>query len=344
MNACPKPDIIAVIAIIACALVILGEVAVYNPGTFDYSTETNFDTGEVSYVITTSGAKTYAAILTDGGLPCERLYIYDDVTYVNHYDEVKAEGVRHKDMGFVIDQLIKSLEIRGFTGIEICGRDALAVRLASDMSSGTADKAGVLALSYALPGNIYSGNPGDPLMKWIFAGGKLYWSGGNIGRYYTEDNDLKIVDANQNLFFGKQCVNTGQDVAAYTKIDAGGITDALYLKNNNTRFGIDVSGLPDATSFGYMNGGYSSISSVKYGLGSICVIAGDYNYNQRDDIAQMVASGISCGTKVLGIDSGTTGRGVSHFSMAIPTGSWKLCLYISVGGTYIVHGGATIGP
>lgn len=344
MNPRPKLDKIAALALVACLLVVAGEAVAYSGGSFEYSSSAAFGTDSVSYNVNVSGAKTYSALLTGGSIPCSHLYIYDDETYEKHYPSVRDSGVGRKNQGFAIDQISKSLNIRGFSGIEICGGSALAQRMSADLADGTASSKGLLVLSYAMPVSIYAGSPDGILMKWITAGGKLYWSGGNIGKYYTEGEELKTVDGNQELFFGKLCVNTGKDVSAYTKIDGNGVTDALTLKHNSTKFGIDIGGLADAVSFGYSGNGYASIASVKHGEGSICVIAGDYNYNQRDDIAQIVASGISWKSEIIKIDNGTAGKGSNSYSMTVPPGSGKLCLYISVGGTYIVHGGASIGP
>ena len=341
MSARKKPDAITVIALVACALVLVGEVVVYSQGAFGYSADADFDASSVSYSITVSGDKVYSAVLTENSVPCSRLYIYADTEYLEHYEDVRDSGVRKKDMAYTIDQLVKSLGMRGSPQIEIREKDTLATRMSSDL--GNANGKGLLVLSYALPSEVYTGNAGDLLMKWISAGGKLYWCGGEIGRYYTENGTLKTVEGNQELFFGKKCVNTGKDVVAYSKIDAGGLTDALSLKCNNVRFGLDTSVLTGAASMGYSQNGYSSVSSVKYGSGIVCVIAGDYDYNQRDDIAQIISSGITCDTKVLDIDNGSAGRGVSRVSLPVPAGAGKLCLFISVGGAYHVYGGAFLG-
>jgi hypothetical protein len=195
-------------------------------------------------------------------------------------------------------------------------------------------------MSYALPVGIYSGSDGDVLFKWLAAGGSLYWMSSPIGMFYRTEDRLSEVGNAQELFFGEECVNMDFAGPALSVIEDNGFTDALCLKWNRVLYGIKPLDTEGQISTGFSHEGYSSVSMVPFGDGMICVVGGDYDRYQCDDVSQIIASGLSCHSKILEHKSGTVTRGTVNMIFDRPSDAGNLSLYLSIGGYYTVFGRA----
>lgn len=335
-----KLDKIAVIAIIACAVVVIGEYVVYSSDYFEYSADAEFDGSNITYSVSSSGSNQYSVITLDNGdfAPSTSIYIYSDDTYSEYIDIAKKSGVEGHDQDYCIDQLIRNLKIRCITDVTVCNNEKLTSVISDDLASPT-DKI-LIVFSYALPSTIYTGTSGDPILQWIDNGGRLYWIGSEIGKYYSTDTELRTVDNNQELFFGVECINNEGSGEAYEAIDTNNLTYGLSLKNNSTKFGLDINLLSNAYAAGFTDGTYSSISFVKHGNGMICVMAGDYRYYQSDDCSQVIAAGLSYCTKIIEIDSGSITRTTHTDIVIVPDWSDNAYIYAYIGGYYTVYGEA----
>jgi hypothetical protein len=116
-----------------------------------------------------------------------------------------------------------------------------------------------------------------------------------------------------------------------------GFGDALILKNSDIAFAVDVSVLDNALAMGFSRDGHSTVGMVPLGLGEVCVVSGAFSIEQMEDVAQLIASGVSCGSSVERTESGKVVRSTCTGEIPAEAGS---TLYINIGGTYLKHGAA----
>ncbi|AIZ57019.1 hypothetical protein Mpt1_c11570 [Candidatus Methanoplasma termitum] len=340
-----KIDKLVLLAVVICAIVLAGEFMAYGPNVHNYGADANINGGSVDISISSSGADTYSAIVMDNGdhQPITQLYIYTDDRYEEFFGEA-SDMVRMAriDRSYSIDQIWRTLYVRGFTNIELLNDEQLLNALGGDLN--TQDQKGLLILSYALPEEVYSGNAEDLIFKWIDHGGYVYSMSSPLGLFYHGKEGLVAVENGQELFFGKDCMYTGMASdrpdtgVAHTVIDDGGLTAALGLKWNRIPFALDVSGTDGALAMGFSEDGYSTVSMVPFGHGMICVLGGFYERQQVDDIGQIIASGMTCYSEILGIMNGNITRQTIHLDQEIPNDKDNVSVYVSIGGNYLTFG------
>lgn len=330
----PKVDLVVVTAIVLCAAILVGEVLTYSQDAHGYGAEAAWGEGRVEYRVSSSGGDVYDALLVDNGARpgIDTLMLFVDDRYDEYYrDASEASDPPILSQAYFAEQVEAFLEFRSFSGAELCRDEGLIGFIAATL--GDPSGKAVLVSSYALPSEVYDGSAECLLMRWIANGGTLYWVGSEIGRFYRDDSGLHTVDGNQELFLGvRDCVNTVGSAIATEKID-NGFTDALCLKNSNVMNGIDVSRVEGALGMGYSEGGYSSIALVPCGSGSICVFAGIFDINLFDDIGQVVSSGLTSDSAILGHVRGDVRRGEVAGDIYFDHSS-DPTLYIFIGGTY----------
>lgn len=330
----PKVDPIIVTAIILCAAILVGEVLTYSQDVHGYGAEAEWSGDLVDYRVSSSGADVYDAVLVDNGArpPIDALMLYVDDLYDRYYEEAsESSDPPILSQQYFAEQVKAFLGFRSFSCTEICHDDGLIgfILATVDDPSGKA----IMVSSYALPSEIYDGTDDCPLIRWISNGGTLYWVGSEIGRFHRDDLGLHAVEGNQELFLGAQdCLNTAGSLVANERID-NGFTDAFCLKNSNVLNGVDVGKVSGALGIGYSENGYSSIALVPFGTGSICVFAGIFDINQFDDIGQVVSSGLTSDSAIIGHVRGDVKRGEVSGSMRFDPPS-DPTLYIYIGGTY----------
>ncbi len=330
-----RPDIVIIVAVAVCALVLIGEFTTYYPGLYDYDSEAEWSDQSVDYMVSATGSHPYDAVLISDSKHLSELAVYVDSTYDEYFDKAQE----HSEFGlmeqeYYAQQLEAFLGMRSFDAVGPCDRDGLIDLIDSTM--GRTD-VGILVTSYALPSETYDGTSDCPLLKWIRAGGSLYWVGSEIGRFHVDGSGIHVVEDNQELFFGTTCINTSGSIYADTRID-NGLTEALNLNSSNLMNGLDVSKIEGAVGIGYSGEGFSSIALVPFGSGDITVFSGKFDIDQLDDIGQVVAAGITYDSKVLGHHEGEVVRGTEDGSFDIPAGAGDVCLYVYIGGTYVRYG------
>lgn len=334
-----KNNVIVAISVVVFAIVIFGEFSVYASDFYRYDADAERVDGGLQYSVSSSGADTYNVVVLDSGAftPLSSLYIYIDDSYDRYFEDYYAVSKIYRlDQRYCADQLIKNLENRGFSAVTVHGAGELEDLMRSDADSAVSK--GLFVFSYALPEGIYSGSSDDLIFKWMSSGGSLYWTGSEIGKCFSTGSGLVFVEGNQDLFFGTECVNTGETDQAFSRIEADGLTEALSLKNNSVRFGLDISGIPDSYALGYSESGYSSIAFVGFGEGEVCVIAGDYRYYLSDDAAQLISAGVCRSTEVVGLSDGSVKRTVVRGTVDVPESGPGVLVYIYIGGYYTVFG------
>ena len=328
---------IVILAVVLCATVVLGEIFTYGINTHSFSANAEFSSGKMDYSVYSSGSDTYSVVLMEknGVEPITDLRIYVDEKYDDHYDEVKKRSnILYAQEQYFSEQIQKHLKLRGFENVTLIN-DKELIEFINSTSANPAGH-GLLVTSYSLPSKIYSGQSSDPLITWINNGGHLYWSYSEIGKYYIDGNELKEVADNQELFFGKKCINTGELENATKTVD-NDFRTALTLLDSGLKFAMNCSELPNSLAIGYCEDGYSSISFVKHGNGMICVIGTKTEImEQLEDTAQIIASGLTYATEIVDYTKGNVVRGTVNGSIdRITAGNMA---YIYIGGTYTVYG------
>ncbi|HJH57952.1 MAG TPA: hypothetical protein IAC83_07820 [Euryarchaeota archaeon] len=330
------------IAAILIAVILIGEVVVYSSDYTDYSADATLDGGDLSYEVSADGSKTYSVIVNDNGTygGIDRLYLYYDESYATNYEDVDVSiGAQALDQEYYLKQVVNLLEPRNFKEIVYLDAKQLEEKLSEDVSSGTSGDAGLLVISGALPDTVYTGNSDDSIFEWMSSGGSLYWLGNLIGSCYATTDGLVDVDGYQELFFGTQCLNTEGTDAAYSDIVDNGYRQALSLQSNSVKYAVNPDLLPEdraRLSIGFTEGGYSSITFVQYGEGMVCIIGGDYSNYQRNDVVQIIASGLGPQSKIVAVESGTVTNGTVSGTIENVSGE-NLSAFIYLGGYYPVY-------
>lgn len=300
------------------AFVLLGALAVYGFSSDRYSSEADVDDGTLSYSISATGSKTYSVVVSESDIEdMDVLYVYRDGT------------------GSHIEELVKQLKLRGVKDIMECDAEELGRLIADDIGSSEHSN-GLMMLSAVLPETIYS-DSNDALFQWLDAGGRLYWAGGLLGKYYATSDGIKESSSNYQIrFFGAECLNTGETDMAFSAVD-NGYRSALSLLNNFVKYGVNVSALPvESLAIGYEEDGFASVALVKHGKGMICVIGGERTGNQIKDMAQIVASGICPTSKIIDVRTGTA-SGTLHGSIDLAAHG-RVTAFIYLGGYFTVYG------
>ena len=338
-----KTDKIAVLAVVLIAAVFVGEYLTYGYEV-DRDASASWESDKVSYSVKSSGSDEYRAVLFDnaGQVPVSKLYIYVDGTYDKYYRDAcdLSDGARpcYIEAGYYAEQVRESLKIRGFTDVTLIDGIELEEILRSTMSSSAG--IGIMVLSYAVPGSVYSGQSDCLLVNWVNGGGGLYWLSSEIGRFYTDDDGLHKVSGDCTAYFFGTSVPVDCDdkdeLGYITGNPVGGVfTEALCLKNSTTEFGIDITGL-SGIQLGFGEGGYASISLVSVGSGMICVFAGGFDINQLDDVGQVIASKLTCDSVFISMQKDKVTRETVRGSFGLSTSDAYLFIY--TGGTYTNFG------
>lgn len=326
----PKIDLVVVTAVILCAAVLAGEVLTYS-SVHHYDADAEWGEGRVDFGVDSSGHDVYDAVLFDnkGRVTVSDLAVYVDDTYPEYYDiACKHSDPPYLDQQYYGKQICTFLKVRSFNGAHTCGPEELRSYMEASLPNPSGK--GILVTSYALPSSVYDGTDGCLLMKWAKAGGAVYWVGTEIGRFHVDGEGLHTVDGNQGLFFGREGVLCTSGSTIATGVIPNGFTEALCLKNSNVQNGMDISKVLGAVGMGYAEAGYSSIAMAPLGSGYVCIFAGPFDFNQLDDIGQVVASGVAPYTEIVAHERGTVSRGHSDSSFEA-TGS---TLFVYIGGTY----------
>lgn len=332
-----RVDAIALAAVVLCALVVVGEALTYLP-VHSYGASAEWDEDGVSYVAESSGSDVYDAVLIDNGdsVPVTSLAIYMDALYDDFYDLAhELTGVAYTEQGRFVHELTEALSSRSFLDAFEVGAEGLEGLLEDTLSDPAG--IGVAVSSYALPTSVYDGTDDCLLMRWMAAGGTVYWCTSEAGRLHNDGSALHVVEDNQGLLFGTECLNLDGPSLADGEVD-NGFLDALTLKNSDMAYAVDASAVEGAMAMGYSVGGYATIVAVPEGVGTMFVFSGAMGFDLIDDMAQVVASEVTLSSAIVGHDAGTIDGG--RATGRIECSSGGVTLYIYVGGTFTKFGEA----
>ena len=324
-----KTDVVVLIAVIMVAAVIVGELGAYAFQPNSYSADAEWDGGSVRYSVTSNGSDGFTVIAMTGSSVVEDLRIYIDENFDDNLEEARGYcevlGFDQKDMA---DQLMKQLSMRGFGNVSETDSVGLNDFVASTMSDPSGK--GIFVIGYALPSSVYSGDPVDPLFDWIKNGGRLYWAASDIGRFYTDGSGVHEVADNQELFFGmSSCIYSGSDKATDTEDT---FCAPFCIQNNRMEHAVSTS-VPGSLPIGYLHEGYASVSLIGMGSGCVCVFSGDLPIRETEDMAQVVAAGLTDDTVIVSMVSGEV-KGTRSGTLEGTSDS----AYVFIGGVNTVFG------
>lgn len=338
--------VLEILAVVLIAVVLVGEVVVYTTGQDSYSSNAEVDGDVLSYSVGADGSECYSVIVMDNGDMSEmtEVYIYYDDSYMSNYEEVEvAIGAKSLDQDYYIEQLVKQLDYSGAVTVTILNAEELAEALQSDIDCGDYTK-GLIVISGALPDTVYTGESSNLIFTWMEDGGRLYWLGNLIGSCYATQDSLITVEDYQMLFFGVECLNTGDTEGEISDVSGNDLRYYLSLSNDSVEYGIDVDALisvkgsDDVLALGYYQDGYASIVMTSYGEGMICVIGGEYSDDQRGDLVQVVCSQVCYTTEVVTDITGSVTRETITGEYDLEGFTGNIAVYIYLGGYYPVHG------
>lgn len=330
---------IAIVSLFVVAIIMIGAVYIYTIDSGRYSSDASVNDGVLGYSVSATDNKEFSVTVFTSMVEMTDLYIYYDETYASEYEEpTVAVGAMPLTQEYYINQLKSVLDCRGIKEAIELNASELAEAMNSDVKDGQFNK-GLVVISGALPDTIYAGDGHDLIFQWLNNGGRLYWAGNLIGKYIASpDGITEAGDDYQELFFGTECLNTGDLDIAYLDVKDNGFQSALSIMNNNIKYGVDATKLSDAIPIGYTEGDYSSIVLSKYGDGMICVFGGEYSNNQRTDLAQIIASNISYSSEMIDCVKGNVKGGTQISSIDLAGVSGDISVYIYMGGYYTVYG------
>lgn len=301
------------IAVIMIAIVVIGGVSIYyiNPYSYDANVIINDDGAE--YSIDVSNNIEYNILVLDNFdvPPIESLIICSDGS--SYPERVKAQ-----------------LGIRGFDNVDIKDPEDLL-----DAMSGDPSGRGILILHQPFPEEIYSGDENDPLITWLGAGGSVYWIGYLPGGDYVMSDSSRVsaedylspFDLSRDSF----CIVPDGNISC-----SGDLCVQLCFRDIDVMDGLRIDiGRP----ISYISdSGYSAITAMKVLKGNMVVLGGVQTNENAMDIAQVIASGITYNSELIGYDSGFVKNNTDDLITYTSSGKENVSVYVHVGGYYTAYG------
>lgn len=307
---------------------VAGQFLVYGINPYHTSSDSWSIEGGIEYEVSSNTSSNYDALLIDTGISIpDGLMIYNDPSYVSHYDE---SYMSEKTM-----LLCSELSLRG---VEYTIVDAEQVReeLEDDISEGSADKRLIVQVG-VLPDTIYDGWPDSLILKWLEVGGVLYWTGYTLGIGISSVSELYERESGYGAdFLGIPDQDIRRDpyvspLYATEKAADYGIGEDLSLMYNDSTFGINTQNLTDFISIGFTSSGYDSLVLAKYhaGDGMIVMFGGKPATNTIPVIVQVIASKLTYCSEIAEHDTGKLFHSSERGTMETdPLKNYSLYIYI----------------
>lgn len=304
--------IVIAIAIALTAAVVIGEISIYAIGPYSYDSEITIGDYGIEYSLNSSNSEEYSMIVLDNGDadPISELIIC-------------CEGNKY------FERIQGELALRGFDNVVMSGPDRISEKM-------TDPEGKALLIPYGpFPEEIYSGNMTDPLIIWLQGGGSLYWFGYIPEGGYESDDYLSPLGLSEDDFCTVGEFGGDDD---YSVEPASPFCEALGLRNGMVKNGLKADA---GTPLAYVSeSGFSSITSMKVFDGTVVIFGGGMSYENSMDCAQIIASGITHDSKVVGYESGSlrnTKTGTMQYDGTI-TSADNILAYVFIGGYYPVYG------
>ena len=315
-----RPSAMSVILVLLSVFLLIGCIFVYHNGGGDYqaSAEMNSD-GKISYSLSGNATEYRYSVFSDTSLP-DKLYLYLDGSYAsefnNHYIQSEFFGV-----------LKQMLERRNYSSVEYVDADGL-IAVMNEYGSA------VFFVSGALPDTIYDGDVNDSLFKtWMENGGKVFWSGPEIGRYVSTKNG--VIDKGTG-FFGGNVNNDKDSLYGYDESEMFRYTE---IRNDDCLYGLKKDQADSIAISFVSDNGYSTLSVAKMFNGNITVFGG--NIATTENVSQVLLDRTYCADTIIygltyqseGLDcgNGVIKDGVSSITNIDVSSYSNRMFFISVG-------------
>jgi len=294
-----KKNAALIVTVLIFAVILAGQTLSYYAVPYRYSACADVTAAYdgIDYSVSTNSSVTYTILAYDNARPAEKLYIYYDESYA-------VFGTTHRIQEEYISQLTVELRIRGYTDTETVN----AARLSEIVSSGYNAGDAILITSGVLPADVYDGDTNLAIFDWVSSGGSLYWAGYAIGAKYADGKDLADVPSYQMNIFGEDDRILTEQMRSGERSD-NELSKALAISYTGVTYGMSITSGTLSLGFECEYNGkvYSSASLTGHGSGMICVM-GLVDDPTRAAMAQVISSGVSPSSGLIGTDSGTMVR------------------------------------
>jgi hypothetical protein len=303
---------IIAIATVLMAVLAVGEISIYAVVPYGYDSEITIGEHSIEYSVSSSNNEEYSIIALDNG----------------DTDPI-AELIILYDGNAIYDRIRRELSLRGFDNVVMSNPDNILEKM-------TEPEGKALLVAYGpFPEEIYSGNETDPLILWLQGGGSVYWFG------YVPEGGYGSDDYLSNLGLSEDDFCTAGEFGEYDDYSvepANPFCNYLNLRNSIVMNGLRADA---GTPLAYVSeSGFSSITSMKVFNGTMVIFGGGNSYENSMDCAQIIASGITHDSIVVGYESGfvrNTKTGILQYDGTV-TSTDNISVYVFMGGYYIVYG------
>ena len=281
---------------IVVLVLLLGQFLSYcmAPAKFSISTETDGDT--VSYSVKSGMDLQFTELHLDNGTyqaPSRFVVLYDD----RYPTEVDSDFIT--TTGYFLEREFGKCPSISY---EYGDADAVAAMMDSDMSTGTFDK-GLIVLTGTVPDLLYDGSLDSKMIKWMKAGGSLYWCGGCFGSTYSTVDGIEFVADRPAVVAyllgdGTAIRDGDEDVFGNERINPH-LTELSGMYHAGTRYGVDPDKVtPQMLTLGYTDGQYVSMSMISIDDGMLTLF-GDYvGYQNIQYLAHMLLLRMTYSTEI----------------------------------------------
>lgn len=308
-----RDNITLIIAVTMIAIVAIGGISIYFINPYSYDADVNINDDNAEYSLNVSNAIQYNILALDnfGNPQIEDLIICSDGS--GYSERVQAQ-----------------LKVRGFNNVKIVDPENLPEEMIGDPSG-----RGILILQGSFPEEIYSGNIDDILMKWLDNKGSVYWFG------YLPKDEYKINESTTMPVYD-YLLPFGLSEESFCTIPDGDVNRShelctqLCFRNSEV-----INGLKSdiGTPISYVSAsGFSAITIMKVLNGTMVVLGGGQSSENSMDLAQVIASGISYHTELIGHKSGSVRNTTNDFIFYPSRNKDDVSVYIHVGGYYTTYG------
>ena len=267
-----KRSVIALVIVVAVLL--LGQVLSYYTAPAKFGISTGIDGDTISYTVKSGMDLQFTELHLDNGTyqSPSRFVVLKDDRYPTSTD---ADFMR--TTGYFLDRTFERCPSISY---EYRDADAVASMMDSDMSAGTFG-AGLIVLTGTVPDVLYDGSIDSRMIKWMEAGGSLYWCGGCFGMTYsTLDDGIKFVGDHSavvaHLLGDGTAIRIGDEDTYGSERVNPCLTELSGMYHAGTRYGVDPTKVtPQMMSLGYTDGQYVSMAMIAIDNGMLTVF-GDY--------------------------------------------------------------------
>ncbi|MBE6527997.1 MAG: hypothetical protein E7Z64_02325 [Thermoplasmata archaeon] len=324
-----------IVAAFLLAIILFGEVIVATNSHDDYTTSIEVDGNRIDFEIESDNAHTYDVVAIDNTFGnAEMVYIYYDPDYESAAKNGKASmGARALDEEYYVEEMFPTLKVRDVTNVKTADAEKLG-EIMSQSGKGIV----VVTLSGSLPDTVYSGDANDPVFDWMNSGGRLYWVGNIVGKYVSHQDSIEEVNRTDLFLGASDCVDEYFHTA-HRDYEGNPFRHDLFFQGNWTTYGVIESKIPEDVDYqcmGYYDGERASITMVSHGEGMVCVVAGEYSIRQRNDLAQLIASGVGPDSVVVRHVSGSV-YGTERGTIELTGTEHVDSVFIQLGGAYTVY-------